>query len=253
MGRAASLLSRPRAIAFVAVAAGLVAYFYSADSIPRVSLWWEVLLLDAALLPAVFLLVWLVLPLATARGVWVPALVLGAVAVLAELGDLEVPANLAKLGAVTFFAFWFLNFFEELFLIVIVALIVPWVDAYSVFKGPTGNIVEHHSEIFRYLSFEFTLPHEPDDPRLGIPDLLFFALFLAAAARFRLRPGWTWLAMVLTLGGTIALAAWTDIGGLPALPALSLGFLAPNADLIWTRLRRRSGDGPEGPPPSHVD
>jgi hypothetical protein len=236
VGRAAALLNRPRTIAFVAIAAGLVAYFYAADSIPRLSLWWEVLLLAGALLPAVFLLDLIVLPLATARGLWLPALVLGVLAVLSELADLEVLANFAKLGAVTFFGFWFLNFFEELFLIVIVALIVPWVDAYSVFRGPTGNIVEHHSEIFTYLSFEFRLPHEADDPRLGIPDLLFFALFLAAAKRFRLRPGWTWLGMVVALGATIALAAWT-IGGLPALPALSLGFLLPNADLIWARLR----------------
>jgi hypothetical protein len=235
VGRAAALLAR--AVAFVAVVAGLVAYFYAADSIPRMSLWWEVLLLAGALLPAVFLLDLIVLPLATARGLWLPALVLGAVAVLSELADLEVLANFAKLGAATFFAFWFLNFFEELFLIVLVALIIPWVDAYSVFRGPTGNIVEHHSEIFTYLSFEFTLPHEADDPRLGIPDLLFFALFLAAAKRFQLRPGWTWLGMVVALGATIALAAWT-IGGLPALPALSLGFLLPNADLIWARLRR---------------
>jgi hypothetical protein len=234
-----SLLSRPRAVAFVAIVAGLVAYFYSADSIPRVSLWWEVVILAAALLPAVFLLVWLLLPLATARGLWLPALVFGVVAILAEIGDLEVLANFAKLGAATFFAFWFLNLFEELFLIVVVALIVPWVDAYSVFRGPTGNIVEHHSEIFTYFSFEFTLPHERDDPRLGIPDLLFFALFLAAARRFSLRPGWTWLAMVSALGATIALAAWIDISGLPALPALSLGFLVPNADLIWARLRPR--------------
>ena len=238
MGRAASLLSRPRAVAFVAIAAGLVAYFYSADSIPRLSLWWEVVILAAGLLPAVFLLVWLMLPLATARGLWLPALMLAVVAVLAEIGDLEVLANFAKLGAATFFAFWFLNFFEELFLIVTVAVIVPWVDAYSVFRGPTGNIVEHHSEIFTYFSFEFTLPHERDDPRLGIPDLLFFALFLAAARRFSLRTGWTWLGMVSALGATIALAAWT-IGGLPALPALSLGFLLPNADLIWARLRPR--------------
>jgi asparagine N-glycosylation enzyme membrane subunit Stt3 len=239
VGRAASLLSRPRAVAFVAIAAGLVAYFYSADSIPRLSLWWEVVILAAGLLPAVFLLVWLLVPLATARGLWLPALMFAVVAVLAEIGDLEVLANFAKLGAATFFAFWFLNFFEELFLIVIVAVIVPWVDAYSVFRGPTGNIVEHHSKIFTYFSFEFTLPHERDDPRLGIPDLLFFALFLAAARRFSLRTGWTWLGMVSALGATIALAAWINIRGLPALPALSLGFLLPNADLIWARLRPR--------------
>ena len=48
----------------------------------------------------------------------------------------------------TFFAFWFLRFFEELVLLVIVALIIPWVDAYSVFRGPTGNIVSEHPHVF---------------------------------------------------------------------------------------------------------
>ena len=55
--------------------------------------------------------------------------------------------------------------------------------------------------------------------------------------RFRLRPGWTWLVMVGALGATIAIDVWADVAGLPALPALSFGFLVPNADLIWAQLR----------------
>jgi hypothetical protein len=31
-----------------------------------------------------------------------------------------------------------------------------------------------------------------------------------------------------------------DVAGLPALPAISLGFLLPNADLLWRALRERS-------------
>jgi hypothetical protein len=244
VGRAAALLGRrrARALAFLALAAALTAYYYSANSIPRIPLWWEVALLAFVLMPGVFLLDWLVLPLARARGLLPLALGLGALAVLAELGDLDVLANFAKLAAVTFFAFWFLGFFPELVLLVAVAVIIPWVDAYSVFRGPTGNIVEHHSQIFNYLSFFFALPHEPNDPRLGLPDLLFFALFLAAAVRFRLRPGWTWLAMIAALGATIAIDVWADASGLPALPALSAGFLFPNIDRIWRQLRR-GGDG----------
>ena len=245
MGRAASLLGSRRALAFVALAAALTAYYFSANSIPRISIWWEVVLLAFVLMPAVFLLDWLVLPLNRARGLLPLALGLGAVAVLAELGDLDVLGNFAKLAAVTSFAFWFLGFFEDLLLVVVVALIIPWVDAYSVFRGPTGNIVEHHSQLFNYLSFFFALPREQNDPRLGIPDLLFFALFLAATARFGLRTGWTWLAMITALGATIAIDVWADVSGLPALPALSAGFLVPNADLLWAKLRRgRDRDGP---------
>ena len=243
MGRASPVLSRNRTVALVAWLAAGAAWYYAVDTVPRIhSVWWEVALLAFVLMPAVFAFDWIVLPLARARGLLPVAAALAVLALLAELGDLEVLANVTKLAAVTFFAFWFLNLFEELVLLVVVALIVPFVDAYSVFRGPTGNIVEHHSNVFSYFSVYWALPHEPNDPRLGIPDILFFGLFLAAAVRFHLRPGWTWLAMVAALGGTIAITVWADVAGLPALPALSIGFLIPNADLIWKQLRRRSGD-----------
>jgi hypothetical protein len=242
VGGAPPVLSRTRALALGVWLAVGAAWYFSADSVPHVSLWWEVALMAFVLMPGVFLFDWIVLPLARARGLLPLAAVLALLAVLAEIGNLEVLANVAKLAAVTFFAFWFLNLFEELLLLVIVALIVPFVDAYSVFRGPTGNIVEHHSNVFERFSVFFALPHERDDPRLGLPDLLFFALYLAAAVRFGLRPGWTWLAMVAALGATIAITVWADVAGLPALPALSIGFLLPNLDLIWAQLRRRGGD-----------
>jgi hypothetical protein len=75
--------------------------------------------------------------------------------------------------------------------------------------------------------------------RLGLTDVLFFALFLGAAARFRLRPGWTWLGLLLGFALTGVLA-WVDLfdnGGAPALPLIALGFLLPNADLLWRELR----------------
>jgi hypothetical protein len=74
---------------------------------------------------------------------------------------------------------------------------------------------------------------------IGPPDVLFFALFLAAADRFRLRVTATWIAMTACLAVTLALVWWwDDVAGLPALPAVCLGFLAPNADLLWQDLRR---------------
>jgi hypothetical protein len=73
---------------------------------------------------------------------------------------------------------------------------------------------------------------------LGLPDLFFFALFLAAAARFGLRVPATWLALSLSFGVTMALSVWWNVRGLPALPLLSVGFLAPNADLLLRRARR---------------
>ena len=43
--------------------------------------------------------------------------------------------------------------------------------------------------------------------------------------------------MTLSFGATMALATAYDVYGLPALPLLCLGFLAPNADLLWRRVR----------------
>ncbi len=72
-----------------------------------------------------------------------------------------------------------------------------------------------------------------------MPDLLFFAVFLGAAARFRLRTLATWMCMTLSFGATMALAVYFDVRGLPALPLLSLGFLLPNADLLWGQVATR--------------
>jgi hypothetical protein len=236
--RAAALLTtHRRAAAFVALFGALLAYSFAADSIPNVSLWWDVALLAFVVFPATLLLVWLALPLQRARGLLPLALGFVVVAVLCEVGDVETIGNFAKLGAMTAFAFWFLDLFQDLAWVVIVACAIPWVDAYSVWRGPTGKLVEDHSEVFDVFSMSFPLPHEDSDPRLGIPDLLFFALFLATAARFRLRAGWTLVAMVAGLGATVAIAVWTDVSGLPALPALSLGFLLPNLDRAWAAVR----------------
>ena len=76
---------------------------------------------------------------------------------------------------------------------------------------------------------------------------MFFSLFLGAAARFRLRTGWTWVALTLSFGVTIAAAVAFKLAGLPALPLLSLGFLLPNADLLWTRLRAERAAADDAP------
>ena len=80
----------------------------------------------------------------------------------------------------------------------------------------------------------------PTSAGLGLPDVLFFSLFLGAAARFGLRRRATWLALVGSLGLTTVLAVYADpfkTSGLPALPGISLAFLLVNVDLIWRRLR----------------
>ncbi len=246
MGGAAALLGwlrSRRGVAFAALAAVLGTYYAVARSLWNLTLWWEVAFLSCLLIPAVFALVYLALPLWRARGLLAVGLATGVLAAALDVANLDVLANFGKLAAVTLVAFWFLSYFETAAWIVIVALIVPWVDAISVWRGPTRHIVTHQREVFTTLSFAFLVPGEENSANLGLPDLLFFALFLAAAVRFRLRTGWTWAAMTLSFGGTMALAVGFDINGLPALPLLSLGFLVPNADLLWARLRSEGAWG----------
>jgi hypothetical protein len=167
------------------------------------------------------------------------AVAFGVLALLCHLAGWSTPENFCKLFGVTAVGFWFLGYFETLSWVVLVAVIIPWVDAYSVFAphGPTNVIVNQHRHVFTTFSFAFPIPGEPGAANLGLPDLLFFALFLAAAARFSLRPALTWLLMTMSFGATLALAAvWR--GGLPALPLLALSFLLANGDEIWRQLRR---------------
>jgi hypothetical protein len=240
VGGAAPVLSGRRLAAFAGLATALALYFSLHERLPNLSLWWDVAVIGALVIPAVFATVWLLLPLRRSRRLWIAAVVLALLAVAFEFLEWQAPASFAKLGSATFAGWILLEVFEEVSWVVTVALIIPWVDAYSVWRGPTNTIVEHHRGVFERLSFAFPAPGQESTANLGIPDILFFAVFLAAADRFGLRTRLTWLLMAASFGVTIALAVWLDLGGLPALPLLSLAFLSANADLLWRQMRFRS-------------
>jgi hypothetical protein len=157
-------------------------------------------------------------------------------AVVTWRADVHLASNFAKLGAYTCGGWLFLSLFEELSWVVIVAAIIPFVDAFSVAAGPTKDIVNHHAEVYSAVAVAFVAPGGAA-AGLGPPDILFFALFLATTVRWQLRPGWTWLAMTGMYSLTLVLANATDVSGLPALPFLSVGFLLANCDLLWRRFR----------------
>jgi hypothetical protein len=150
--------------------------------------------------------------------------------------DSHLVSNFMKLGAYTCFGWAFLWLFEELSWVLIVALIIPFVDAISVAAGPTKAIVNHHFAVYSAVAVAFVAPGGLAAD-LGPPDIAFFALFLAAALRWRLRPVWTWLAMTAMYSLTLVIANVADVNGLPALPFLSFGFLVANGDLLWRRFR----------------
>jgi hypothetical protein len=238
VGGASSLLDR-RYVGFAALVAALAAYYAWSESLWSASTWWDVAWLALVVIPAVFGVVWFLLPFLHARRLALLAVGFAALTVGLHLLDFEALANFSKLVTMTLIGFWFLTFFESVLWVALVAAIIPLVDAFSVWRGPTRHIVDKQPEVFTTLSFAFRIPGERPTANLGLPDLLFFALFLAASVRFRLRPFWTWLAMTASFGLTIVLTVAFDVVGLPALPLLSLGFLAANADLIWRALKRR--------------
>jgi hypothetical protein len=242
VGRAAALLG-------VALFAGLFVYDDVSPHLWNAGVWWDVAWIAFVLMPATFALVLLALPLRTWRGVLPAGLAFAVLAAVLTIVHAQVSANFSRLAAATLLAWWFLEFFETLSWVVLVACIIPWVDAYSVWRGPTKTITTQHPHVFTDLSYAFPVPGGHDAANLGIPDLFFFALFLGAAARFGLRVFATWLCLVASLGTTIALTVWWNLNGLPALPGIALGFLLPNADLLWQRLRGepRLGDGSDVP------
>jgi hypothetical protein len=225
------------------LAALLVTYYETSTHLWQAGVWWDVVWLVFVLIPGVFALVLLLLPLRDARGLLLLGLAFAAVAAVLTAADVDVFANFARLAATTCLGWWFLGFFEAVSWVALVAVIIPWVDAYSVWRGPTKEIVSKHAHVFDVLSFAFPVPGEPAAANLGVPDLLFFALFLAAAARFGLRVLATFAGLLAGLGLTIAATVYFDLRGLPALPGIAFGFLLPNADLLVRRLRGQPGLG----------
>jgi hypothetical protein len=227
-----------RVAALLIATGALVVWFELAPHLTALSTWESVGLISLVLMPGMFSLAWIALPVwQTPRALAAGVAVLAAATFLFSAVGAPVAANFTKFGAVTGAGLLFLSAFEALSWAVVVALVIPWVDAYSVWRGPTHSITENHPAVFTKLSIAFVVPGG-NAARLGLPDVLFFAVFLGASVRFRLRPAWTWLAMTAGLGITIALTTFWSTGGLPALPAISLGFLLPNVDLIWRRLVR---------------
>ena len=191
--------------------------------------------LTFGLIPLTFSLVWIGLPLRRVgmdRLGWA-AVVLVSISVVLEWAGLDIVANFVKIVTVVAVAWWFLSFFEALSWVLLIAVLIVPVDIFSVARGPTKEIVENQPQVFNALSISFPLPGEHNSAQLGLPDVLFFSLFLGAADRFGLRVGLTWLFMALSFGATLALAVGFDISGLPALPLLSVAFVLANADHFW--------------------
>jgi hypothetical protein len=228
-------LDRRRVAALVVALAALVAWCAVAGSLDNVSSGADTAIVSLLLLPAYTLTIWLALPLWRTPFV---TLLFGGVSILVVAFTLDFLGvdslgNVLKLVGLATLGFWLLSLFDELWWVALVAAIIPWVDIWSVATGPTKYVTHEQPGFFDHVSVAFPLPGPAASVNIGPPDIVFFALFLAAADRFRLRVGWTWLGMTGFLSLTVALVWWLADSGLPALPAVAFGFLLPNADLVW--------------------
>jgi hypothetical protein len=231
------MVASRRVAAFVAVAAVVVTWFVVAPDLGHLRLWPTILLVSIVVMPATLLLALIALPLWRARWLFPAAIALGLIAFGCAQAGWGLAGNFAKLWAAIFAGWAFIRLFEELSWVVLVAVVIPLVDIISVYRGPTKAITSHHFHVYTAVAIAFVVPGG-DAAYLGPPDVLFYALFLAAAQRFGLRVVRTWASMTTMYSVTVIVATAAHVGGLPALPFLSVGFLAPNADLLWRRLRR---------------
>ena len=234
-----------RLVPALAAGAALLLWGYLSRYLPALPLKLDIMLSSAFVLALLGVLVWGMLPLHTLGRrlplITVVALLLAVLFVWLHL----VPfANVAKIVAAGALGIWIAEELEQLSWIVIVAAVSAAVDIVSVAVGPTKALLGKGPVVVGYFTVAVTwMGYSYDEAYtgLGVSDVIFFALYLGAARRFGLRVGWSAVAMVASFLATIAAAMfWT---ALPALPLLSVAFLAVNGDLLWRRLRKPARAG----------
>ena len=233
-------LGRGRALALAGLVAALVGYGALAERLPELPSRADLAVVSLVVIPAFMAAIWLALPLARAEPTYVVLIGAGLAALACaalELAGAGSAANASKFACFALIGFWLLTFFEELWWVALIAVLVPWMDVWSVIVGPTRYVIEEQPGFFERISVAFAIPGEESSLNLGPPDVIFFALFLATAVRFGLRAAWTWAAMTGFLALTLVLVWEWNVAGLPALPAVCAGFVVANADLLGRHVR----------------
>lgn len=118
-------------------------------------------------------------------------------------------------------------------------------DMWSVFAGPTRQVVEHAPRMLDYVLVHFSPLGGPlAGLGLGMSDLVFLSLFLVGSRALGLKVRRGYAAMLGSFVVTVMLAVWWK-PALPALPLLSLAFLAVNIP-AWAAMARRRWPGRDG-------
>lgn len=160
-------------------------------------------------------------------------------AVGGTLADLPTPAGLGKMLAAGALGMLFIPLLDRAWHVAVVALLVIAVDTYSVFAGPTKQLLESGADAVSTSTVPFTAPGVYGAAGIGITDFLFLGLFCGAALHWRLRPWLTIALCGLSFSASITVAQLAD-RSVPALPLLSLAFVLPNIG----RLRPGAPDRP---------
>src|SRR6185436_4443041 len=107
------LVGRPAALLGLALFAALLVYYEIAPDLWQASVWWDVAWLAFVLIPAVFGLVLVALPLREAPWLLPAGLAFAVLAVVLTIADADVFANFARLAACACLGWWFLGYFED--------------------------------------------------------------------------------------------------------------------------------------------
>jgi hypothetical protein len=162
-----------------------------------------------------------------------------ALAVGGTLADLPTPAGVGKMLAAGALGMLFIPLLERPWHVAVVAVLVIGVDTYSVFAGPTKQLLESGGDVVSTFTVPFTAPGVYGAAGIGVTDFLFLGLFCGAAMHWRLRQRLTLPLCGLSFSASIAVAQLLD-RSIPALPLLSLAFVLPNVG----RLRPGAPDRP---------
>jgi len=206
----------------------------------------------AAYLPSVaffavvgaFVIAVLALDVRSGRLIGTLVAVLAVLVIALNVLSIPVASDLAKIALGTLAGLGMARLLERPWWLLPVCLCVPAADAWSVFssRGVTHAVVERAQQDRSWLDwptiatpiagFEYAA-----FARIGIVDVLFLALFLAAAWRWDL--GVVRCAVVLPLAFVVAsVLVLEDVArAVPALPVLCLGFLAIAIVPMWRDLR----------------
>lgn len=156
---------------------------------------------------------------------------------------------LEGLGKIIFAAtagLWIALMLTSISQVLLISALVILVDFYSVFFGPTKKMVESGGPWIGYLTINLPVFGADAVSRLGISDIIFFALFLGCTLIFRLRRLLSALAMTTSFVATMVVGVSLDLG-VPALPLLSVFFVLANADLLYLRFLEEPGNRDEAP------